>query len=113
VRFPNVEELYNGTVTATSITLSDPNLRAERSDALELSAEKEWEHQRLRVSLFHDDVRDAILRQSDTTVTPTKSPASPTSTGSKPKASSSSGRRRTGCWPGCRWTPTWRWPIPR
>jgi iron complex outermembrane receptor protein len=70
VRFPNVEELYNGTFTATAQTQSDPNLKAERSDALELSAEKDWELQRLRVSVFHDDVRDAILRQSDNTVTP-------------------------------------------
>ena len=70
VRFPNVEELYNGTFTASSQTQSDPNLKAERSDALELSAEKDWEQHRLRVSLFHDAVRDAILRQSDTTVTP-------------------------------------------
>jgi iron complex outermembrane receptor protein len=66
VRFPNVEELYNGTVTSSSVTLSDPNLRAETSDAIELSAEQEWDRQRLRVSLFHDDVRDAILRQSTT-----------------------------------------------
>lgn len=70
VRFPNVEELYNGTFTASSQTQSDPNLKAERSDALELSAEKDWEQHRLRVSVFHDAVRDAILRQSDTTVTP-------------------------------------------
>lgn len=66
VRFPNVEELYNGTVTATSQTLSDPHLRAETSDALELSAEQDWDRQRLRVSLYLDDVRDAILRQSTT-----------------------------------------------
>lgn len=72
VRFPNVEELYNGTVTATSQTLSDPNLKAETSNALELSAEKEWDQHRVRVSLFHDDVRDAILRQTDATVVPNK-----------------------------------------
>lgn len=66
VRFPNVEELYNGTVTQTSQTLSDPNLKAETSDAIELSAEQEWDRQRLRVSLFHDDVKNAILRQSTT-----------------------------------------------
>jgi iron complex outermembrane receptor protein len=66
VRFPNVEELYNGTVTASSQTLSDPQLKAETSDAVELSAEQEWESQRLRVSLFFDDVKDAILRQSTT-----------------------------------------------
>lgn len=66
VRFPNVEELYNGTVTSTSQTLSDPNLQAETSDALEWSAEQQWASHRLRVSLFHDDVKDAILRQSTT-----------------------------------------------
>jgi len=66
VRFPNVEELYTGTVTATTVTLSDPNLRAERSDALEFSVEHDTPKHRLRVSLFSDDVRDGILRQSNT-----------------------------------------------
>ncbi|MEK8032597.1 TonB-dependent receptor [Ideonella sp. DXS29W] len=66
VRFPNVEELYNGTVTAVSQTLSDPFLKPEVSDAVEFSAEQDWTHQRLRVSIFHDDVKDAILRQSTT-----------------------------------------------
>ena len=70
VRFPNVEELYNGTVTSTSVTLSDPDLKAERSNAYELSAETTWSRQTLRTSLFHDDVHDAILRQSNNTVTP-------------------------------------------
>ena len=70
VRFPNVEELYNGTVTATSVTLSDPDLRAERSNAAELTAETFRERHTLRATVFVDDVRDAILRQSDVTVTP-------------------------------------------
>jgi iron complex outermembrane receptor protein len=70
VRFPNVEELYNGTVTATSVVVSDPNLSAERSTAVELSAEQFWTRHTLRSTFFLDDVRDAILRQSDTTVTP-------------------------------------------
>ncbi|MFO1251801.1 MAG: TonB-dependent receptor [Inhella sp.] len=64
VRFPNVEELYNGTVTATSQTLADPNLRAERSDSAELAFEAQWERSRLRLAVFSDDVADAILRQS-------------------------------------------------
>lgn len=71
LRFPNVEELYNGTVTATTDNRSDPNLKAERADDIELSAEKLWEKQSLRAALFHNDVKDAILRQSNTTVTPT------------------------------------------
>jgi iron complex outermembrane receptor protein len=70
VRFPNVEELYNGTVTATSVTRSDPNLRPERSNAYELSAETFFSNHTLRASLFYDDVQDGILRQSDNTVTP-------------------------------------------
>ena len=70
VRFPNVEELYNATATATSVTVSDPNLKPEVSNALELSGEKDWQDHHLRVSLFFDEVRDAILRQSDTTVSP-------------------------------------------
>ncbi len=66
-RFPNVEELYNGTVTATSVTLSDPNLKAEESTAFELTASKEFDNQQsLRISVFHDDVKDAIVRQSTT-----------------------------------------------
>ncbi len=69
-RFPNVDELYNGTKTGSSITTSDPNLRPERGDALELSAEGQWQQARLRVSLFRDDVTDTIVRQTDATVTP-------------------------------------------
>lgn len=72
VRFPNVEELYNRTATSTSLTLSDPDLKPETSTALDLSAETDWAQHRVRVSLFHDDVRDAILRQTDTTVAPSK-----------------------------------------
>jgi iron complex outermembrane receptor protein len=70
VRFPNVEELYNGTVTATSVIMSDPNLRAERSNAVEISAETFWTRHALRTTFFYDDIRQAILRQSNTTVTP-------------------------------------------
>jgi len=70
VRFPNVEELYNGTVTAASVTLSDPGLKAERSTAVEVSAERFWTHHVLRSTFFMDDVRDAILRQTNVLVTP-------------------------------------------
>ena len=70
VRFPNVDELFNGTKTGASITASDPNLRPEVSDSVELSAEREWGGHWLRASLFRDDVTDTILRQTDATVTP-------------------------------------------
>jgi iron complex outermembrane receptor protein len=71
VRFPNAEEMYNGTVTATSVSLSDPTLRPERANAFDVSAETVFGRQALRASVFHDDVYDAIMRQSNQTVTPT------------------------------------------
>ena len=71
VRFPNVDELFNGTKTGSSITVSDPNLKPEKSNAFELAAEAFLGQHWLRASLFRDDVRDTILRQSDNTVTPT------------------------------------------
>lgn len=71
VRFPNVDELFNGSKTGANITTSDPNLRPERSNAFELAAEKYWDAHWLRASVFRDDVRDTILRQTDATVTPT------------------------------------------
>lgn len=70
-RFPNVDEMFNGTKTSTSVLINNADLRPEKSTALELSAEKLWDHSTLRVSLFRDDIKDAILRQSDTSVTPT------------------------------------------
>ncbi|MDP2370805.1 TonB-dependent receptor [Rhodoferax sp.] len=73
VRFPNVDELFNGTKTGTSITFSDPSLKPEVSTALELSADKTWDQHSLRLSYFRDDSSDTILRQTDSTVTPTVS----------------------------------------
>ena len=65
-----MEELFNGTKTGRSITTSDPNLRPEVSRAFELTAEKYWGEHWLRASLFRDDVKDTILRQTDVTVFP-------------------------------------------
>jgi iron complex outermembrane receptor protein len=70
VRFPNVDELFNGTQTGSSITVNDPMLRPEKADSFELTAEKDFGAHWIRASLFRDDVRDTILRQTDSTVTP-------------------------------------------
>lgn len=72
VRFPTVAELFQGTVRASSIIVNDPNLKAEVSDALELSAQWQAEWGRLRVSVFEDDVRDSIFTQTNITVTPNR-----------------------------------------
>ena len=70
-RFPTVTELFQGTITGTSITNNDPNLKPENILAGELAAERDLGAGNLRVSLFQDDVSDYLTRQTNTTVTPT------------------------------------------
>ncbi|QPF76166.1 TonB-dependent receptor [Roseateles sp. DAIF2] len=70
VRFPTVSELFAGTRSGSKIERSDPQLRPERSDALELSAERRFAQGQLRASLFQDDVRDTIWNQLNPTLFP-------------------------------------------
>lgn len=70
IRFPTVPELFQGSKLATSIQVSDPNLRPEVSDALELSYSRDFARGDLRVSLFEDDVKDSIFSQTNVLVTP-------------------------------------------
>lgn len=70
-RFPTVTELFQGTITGTSITNNDPNLKAEKIMAGELAAERDLGGAgNLRISFFQDDVTDYLTRQTNTTVTP-------------------------------------------
>ncbi len=71
-RFPTVTELFQGSITGTSITNNDPNLKPEKILASELAAERDLgEGGNLRISLFQDDVTDFLIRQTNTTVSPT------------------------------------------
>lgn len=74
VRFPTVSELFQGSVAGTTIVNNNPSLRAERSFARELSAERDYSFGAtsgtLRASLFEDDVRDTILSQTNIVVFP-------------------------------------------
>ncbi|HLS80173.1 MAG TPA: TonB-dependent receptor, partial [Steroidobacter sp.] len=70
VRFPTVAELFQGTVRSSSITVNDPFLEPEVSDALEFTVERVFEHGQARVSLFQDDVHDSIYAQTNIIVTP-------------------------------------------
>jgi iron complex outermembrane receptor protein len=64
IRFPTVSELFQGTRNGTTIYNNDPNMKPERSDAKELSLIREVGNSSLRVSLFEDDIKDAIFQQS-------------------------------------------------
>jgi len=70
VRFATVAELFQGTATASSITVNDPNLAPEVSDSIDFTVERAFDRGRVRVSLFQDDVKDSIFSQTNITVTP-------------------------------------------
>lgn len=69
-RFATVAELFQGTTAGSSITVNDPNLKPERSTALELSAEQRYALGSLRASLYQDDVRNTIWSQLNLNVFP-------------------------------------------
>ncbi|MGJ8641458.1 MAG: TonB-dependent receptor plug domain-containing protein [Opitutaceae bacterium] len=63
-RFPLVQELYRQEVLSTGeLLLSEPNLQPEKSDNIELSWIREIEGGRLRFTVFHNSIEDAILQQ--------------------------------------------------
>jgi iron complex outermembrane receptor protein len=64
-RFPTVSELYQAIATGPTITVPDPTLRPERARSEELAIER-WFGGRghVRLSLFNEDIRDALIAQS-------------------------------------------------
>ncbi|WP_186076296.1 TonB-dependent receptor [Burkholderia gladioli] len=69
-RFPTVGELFQGQITGSSIVNNNPNLQPENDLSKELTAE--WAHWNglFRLSLFEDEVKNAIFSQTDITVIP-------------------------------------------
>ena len=71
VRTPTVAELYQGSISATSIVNNDPNLKSEKSWTSELSAERDLGFGSVRVTGFFERTKDALFSQTNVTVTPT------------------------------------------
>lgn len=69
-RFPTVSELFQGSLTGSTLVNNDPHLKPENDLAKELSAE--WSHFNglVRMSLFEDDVKNTLFSQTNTTVFP-------------------------------------------
>ncbi|GAB3543616.1 TonB-dependent receptor [Noviherbaspirillum agri] len=63
IRFPTVSELFQGARSANAIVYNDPNMKPEVNDAKELSFLRENGKGSLRISLFEDDIENAILHQ--------------------------------------------------
>jgi iron complex outermembrane receptor protein len=65
-RFPTVTELYQAVTSGTTIVTPNPNLRPERAYSGELAIERAVESSRVRVSLFQENLTDALIAQNST-----------------------------------------------
>jgi iron complex outermembrane receptor protein len=63
-RFPTVSELYQAIATGPSLTVPDPNLRPERARSAELALAWSDSGGRIRLSLFGESIRDALISQT-------------------------------------------------
>ena len=63
-RMPTVTELYQAITTGTVLSVPNPNLKPEHANSYELAAERKTEDGRVRLSLFHEDIANALLSQS-------------------------------------------------
>ncbi len=65
-RFPTVSELYQAVTVGTTVFTPNPNLKPERAYSGELAVEHTIEKGRLRVSLFQENLADALIAQNST-----------------------------------------------
>lgn len=63
-RFPTVSELYQAIATGPSITVPDPDLRPERARSAELAAAWSDRRGQVRLSLFHERIKGALISQT-------------------------------------------------
>jgi len=66
VRFPTVGELYQIVSTGSTFVSPDPDLKPERATSGELAFERTLFDGELRVSLFQENMRDALIAQTST-----------------------------------------------
>lgn len=70
VRYPTVAEMFQTFNGANGIRINDPNLRAEQVRSQEWVLQQQLPNGMLRGSYFHEDKRDALISQTDVSVTP-------------------------------------------
>jgi iron complex outermembrane receptor protein len=63
-RFPTVQELYQAVATGPTITVPSPDLRPERARSAEFAVERADEWSKLRLSVFSEAIRDALISQT-------------------------------------------------
>lgn len=65
-RFPTVSELYQIVTSGSNIVTPNSNLQPEKAYSSELAVERKFSNGRIRLSLFNENVRDALLSQAGT-----------------------------------------------
>ena len=64
LRFPTVSELYQAISTGPTINVPNPNLNPEKALSAELAIQRQVAGGSVRVSLFHESIKDALISQS-------------------------------------------------
>jgi iron complex outermembrane receptor protein len=62
-RFPTVGELYQAVTTGAALSVPDPHLAPERAVSSEVAVERRFASGRARLSLFTEDVSNALISQ--------------------------------------------------
>lgn len=68
-RFPTVTELYQAITTGSVLTVPNPDLKPEHAQSAELAIERRTDDGKLRLSLFSENISDALISQSAPLVT--------------------------------------------
>ncbi|HMI95256.1 MAG TPA: TonB-dependent receptor, partial [Micropepsaceae bacterium] len=63
-RYPTVTELYQAVTTGAVLTVPNPNLKPEHALSGELAIERRITDGKFRLSLFEEDISDALISQS-------------------------------------------------
>jgi iron complex outermembrane recepter protein len=63
VRMPTAAELYQGAISGNTIINTNPNLKPEKSQTTEFTAERDLGNGSLRTTLFHEQTKDALYSQ--------------------------------------------------
>ncbi len=64
-RMPTVAEMFQGSITAGTIVNNDPNLKPERAVSSDFTAERDLGNGIARVSYFREDMKDAMISQTN------------------------------------------------
>jgi iron complex outermembrane receptor protein len=64
-RYPTVAELYQNITVAGVATFANPNLTPEQDLSAELNIERHWNDGRVRLTLFEEQVHNAIISQTN------------------------------------------------